>query len=407
MASLSGLRTFRLAAFAYPDYRRLWIGAAFNQQGMIGEHVVLGLLVFRVTQSTAWVGAILAVYFLPLFVFGMLSGAVADWMDRRTLLRRIEIGIVANLAAFAALLAAGITAIWLIVAFTLVTGSLRALHQPVRVSYAYDIVGGEQVVGGLGLLNLGGRVGQLAGALVAGWVMHRWGAPAALLALVTGHTVALAMFLRLREVGESAVTEHAPIRQNLREYMAELRNNRTLLMLVLMTAAVEVFGFSFATALPEIATKRLALDADGLGYLQAVRACGGIAAGIVLALWGNMQRRGPVYLGVIYGFGLGLLLLSAESALTLTLAAVGIVAVMAAASDVLTQSMMQLSVANTLRGRAMGAWVLAVGFAPVGHLEMGGLTVSLGLSNALLVNGGVLIVIGTVVALMAPRLRAL
>ena len=64
-------------ALRHPDYRRLWFGAAFNQQGMSGEHVVLGALVFQITESTGWIGAIMAVYFLPLLVFGMLCTVIA------------------------------------------------------------------------------------------------------------------------------------------------------------------------------------------------------------------------------------------------------------------------------------------------------------------------------------------
>ena len=80
---------------------------------------MLGLLVFGITGSTAWVGAALAIYYLPLFVFGVLSGTLADWMDRRALLRRIEICIVINLLVFAGLAAIGLLQLELILAFTI------------------------------------------------------------------------------------------------------------------------------------------------------------------------------------------------------------------------------------------------------------------------------------------------
>ena len=394
-------------ALRHPDYRRLWFGAAFNQQGMSGEHVVLGALVFQITESTGWIGAIMAVYFLPLLVFGMLSGAVADWMDRRTLLRRTEVTFVALQLSFAAILFVGIDDLPVIVAFTLLTGSLRALHQPVRVSYAYDIVGGGQVVSGLGLLNLSGRSGQLVGALLIGLVMKHYGAPAALAVIAAGHALAYLAFARLHSAGDAAVKEHTPMRQNLREYVAELRSNGILMMLVLITAAVEIFGFSFATALPELANTRLNLGEDGLGYLHAARAAGGIIAGLAMSFMGQMQRRGLAYLFVIFAFGASILLLSVEGTSLFTVCAVGLVALLATSSDVLTQSMMQLSVVNKLRGRAMGVWVLAVGIAPVGHLQFGVLSVAIGLSNALAVNGAILVAVGLVVTLVAPRLRQL
>ena len=64
------------------DYRRLFAGAAFHQQGMAGEQVVLGLLVIQLMGSSAWVGYTLAAYFTPFFVFGLVSGAITDWTDK-------------------------------------------------------------------------------------------------------------------------------------------------------------------------------------------------------------------------------------------------------------------------------------------------------------------------------------
>ena len=91
----------------------------------------------------------------------------------------------------------------------------------------------------------------------------------------------------------------------------------------------------------------------------------------------------------------------------LGLAALVMVACMATASDVLTQSMVQLSVPNELRGRAMGTWSLAIGPAPLGHLIMGALAVAIGVGGALAVNGAALIAVGLLAALMAPGLRKL
>ncbi len=396
-----------IPAFAIADYRKLWAGSAFNQQGMSGEQVVLGLLVFQFTQSTAWVGVMLAVYFLPFFVFGIVSGAVADRLDRRALLRRVEALIIINMVVFAAVLALDLAALWVIIVFTLITGGLRALHQPARLSYAYDIIGGDKIVSGLGLLNLGSRTGQLIGALAAGAVMARYGGAAAFLVLASGHGLAFIFFLRLRTVGKAAVTDRVPLRQNIREYVVELRANHLLLMLVAVTAAVEIFGFSFATALPELASTRLNLGADGLGTLHAARAVGGMIAGLGLTFMGALQRRGLAYLGVIFSFGASLMLLSADSPLLATLAVVALVAGAAAASDILTQSMIQLAVPNALRGRAMGVWVLAIGFGPLGHLEMGGLAELLGLGTALFANGAALLAVGVIVNIFVPRLRQL
>ena len=68
---------------------------------------------------------------------------------------------------------------------------------------------------------------------------------------------------------------------------------------------------------------------------------------------------------------------------------------------------MQISVANELRGRAMGIWVLALGFGPIGHLELGYVSNTFGFEGGLLLNGSILICIAVLLALFVPRLRRL
>ena len=387
------------------DYQRLLAGAAFHQQGMSGEQIVIGLMVYQATGATAWVGTVLAIYFVPFFVFGMLSGAIADWIDRRALLRRIELATATVLFIYATVSAGNETPLWLIAAFSLSAGSLRALHQPVRASYACDLVGQANLISAMGLLNIGSRSGQLLGALVAGTVMEHHGPAAALFCLGGGHLIAYFLFRSLHSAGVAAVTERAPIRQNIREYIDELGVNRLLLLLLLVTGAVEIFGFSFATALPEIASGVLAVGAEGLGWLQGARAFAGIVAGVIFATFGMRSRTGPLYLSIIFGFGGFLALLSLPSPLAITLAVVFLVSFCAASCDILSQSMMQISVANELRGRAMGIWVLALGFGPIGHLELGYVSNTFGVEGGLLLNGTVLMCIAILVALFVPRLR--
>jgi MFS family permease len=394
-------------AFRNRDFRLLLWAATCNYMGYGGEQVVIGLLVFQVTGTSAWVGVAMALYFLPLFIFGMAAGAIADWIDRQKLLRVIEALIALNLSVFAILAALDAIALWQLLFMTFLSGSLRAVYLPVRQSYAYDIVGSEQVVAGLGLLTIGMRVGQMVGALVAGSAMQRLGTDVALFTLAMFHAFTFLIVSRLRSIPTEAHGNPVPILDNLREYVREMRHNRTLLMLIVVTAAVEVLGFSFATVLPELATQRLGVGAEGLGMMHAVRAAGGFAAGITLAGSIGLRRRGLAYLFVIYAFGATLIALAAAPSYMTTLLAVLVVAALASASDILTQSMMQLSVPDRLRGRAMGAWVFAIGSAPLGHLAMGALAASVGVGTALGINGAALMLIGVLVTITAPGLRKL
>jgi hypothetical protein len=322
----------------------------------------------------------------------------------------LELGFIITQLGIAGALAGGLDTLWMIIAASVMLGALRAMHQPVRVSYAFDLIGGKTIVTAIGTLNLGLRSGQFVGSLAAGGVMEAFGAPAAFLTLAISHSIAWFLVSRLQSPGRASVAaaERAPILRNLIEYLDELRRNRILLMLVLLTASVEMFGFSFQTGLPQLAVGRFDVGADGLGQLQAARAAGGVVASLMLTLglaW--LAQSGRAYLGVIFLFGFGLLAVSVSHHFGLAMAALFLVSGMATASDILTQSMLQLSVPNALRGRAMGAWSLAIGISPVGQMEMGFLIGWLGLGAAFAINGSALIAIALVVAITVPSLRKL
>lgn len=392
-----------------PDFRLLASGTIFNSVGFQGEQVVASLLLYQLTGSTVWVGVGLALSFLPMLLIGVPAGATADHFDRRRLLPLIEAGMVIAMAGAAWLFWSAEPGMTALLTLLLVTGSLRALHHPVRLSYAHDVLGADKLVGALGLLSVVSRLGQLAGAVVAGSVMERYGPGAAFAVLAAGHVISTILFARLRARGRARdIGEETPtLRENLREYMAEFRKNPVLLRLAMLASLVEIFGFSFATALPELASENLGTNAEGLGLLHGARSVGGLIAGLAIVRAGSLRNYGIPYLSTMIGFGLAILMLSQATNLWFGMVACACIAFCAAANDVLVQSMMQLCVSDHLRGRAMGAWVLALGAGPVGHLELGVIVAWSGAAAGLALNGVALMACGAAVLVFLPRIRKL
>ena len=377
----------------------------FNGASMVGELLLFGLAVYELSGSTAWVGLSLALYFAPNLFVGALAGTLADSFDRVRVLRAVEAALGINLFAIGALIAIGAAGLALILVLTFVSGVFRAAYNPARSSYAFDLAGADRIVSALGTLNIAMRLGQLAGAFVAGWAAAEIGVGAAYMVLASAHVLALAAFGRQRARAPSPGGGRPSIRAGLVEFGRELGANRPLLILVVVTAAVEVFGFSFLTALPDVAIGRLGLDAAGLGVIHAARSAGGIAGGILMAVTGPSRRLGVTWLAVVGGFGLMVMALAFAPNLPVAVIVVGAIALGAVASDVLTQSMMQLAVPGALRGRAMGAWQVAVGFSPIGHLEVGLLAGAAGTATALLLNGAALVLVALGAGAASRRLR--
>ena len=386
-------------------FRRLLAMTFFNGASMVGELLLFGLAVYELSGSTAWVGLSLALYFGPNFFVGAIAGTIADSFDRALVLRAVEAALGVNLLVIGILFLSGGAGLAAILVLTLVSGVFRAAYNPARSSYAFDLAGAERVVSALGTLNISVRVGQLTGALVAGWAAAEIGIGAAYLMMAAAHVLALAAFGRQRAAPPAPRAERRPMLTGLVEFFRELGANRPLLILFVVTGGVEVFGFSFLTALPDLAVDRLGLDATGLGILHASRSAGGIIGGIVMAMAGPSRRLGVVWLAMIAAFGLEVMALGFAPTLPIAVVVTVAIALCAVASDVLTQSMMQLSVPGALRGRAMGAWQVAVGFSPIGHLEMGLLAGRVGTAGALLLNGAALVLVAVGAGVASRRLR--
>ena len=360
---------------------------------------------YELSGSTAWVGLSLALYFGPNFFVGAIAGTIADNFDRARSLRIVEAALGVNLLVIGVLFMSGVAGLALVLILTLVSGVFRAAYSPVRTSYAFDLAGAERIVSALGTLNIAVRFGQLAGALVAGRVAAEFGIGAAYVVLSSAHVLALVSFGRQRARESTLRAERPSMRSGLAGFFRELGGNRPLLILFVVTGAVEVFGFSFLTALPDLAVDRLGLDADGLGVLHASRSAGGIVGGIVMAMVGPSRRLGVVWLAIIAAFGLEVMALGLAPVLPVAVVVMVTIAFCAVASDVLTQSMMQLAVPAALRGRAMGAWQVAVGFSPIGHLEVGLLAGAVGTAGALLLNGAALVLVAIGAGAASRRLR--
>jgi hypothetical protein len=177
-----------------------------------------------------------------------------------------------------------------------------------------------------------------------------------------------------------------------------------LLALMLLTAGAEVLGFSHQTLLPSLARDVLQTGPEGLGILNAARSVGGIV-GLLASMRGAAAGGGALFLAVIAGFGVSLIGLGAAP-YVVGFAGVVLVLIVAnalgALTDLLAQSLLQLT---SPPGRAGGAWVVAIGLAPLGQLQIGALGSLVGVSAALAASGLALVALAGLTAQVFPRLR--
>ena len=394
-------------ALHFRDFRLLWLSGLFNSAGFIGEQVVLGWLVYELTDSAFMVGVSLALRMAPFLLLGAVAGAVADVVERRSLLRSVSVGMAVLSAGAALLITLDVMTLWLLLAITFVGGCMRAMHQPARQSFVYDIVGPNNLVNGLSYVSLSMRIGGIGGSLLAGFLMEWVGGDAAFGVLALSYVGSALSVQLIRATSRTSADARAPLLHSLRELGVEFMRNPDLRWMLILSAAVEILGFSHQALLPVIARDVLNVGAGGLGLMTALRAVGGIMAILALSSMGEVRLKGMIYLAAVYVFGASMLLLASADTFLIALVVVMAINGMGALSDILSQSLVQTVVPDALRGRAMGSWVLAVGMGPLGSLQIGALASWLSVGAALSIHGVGLLALGVGALLLFPRLRKL
>lgn len=371
------------------------------------QQVILGWVILELTNSSGMVGLVFALRSAPNLVVGFAAGALTDRLDRRSVMR-LAVWLMAVISLLMATVAwTGTLAVWQVLIYATGIGILRSFEATARQSYVYDLVGTQDALKGIAFNATAQRLGGVGGALAAGIVLEWWGTSATFLATGLCYGLGGLMLNTLRHRGQAAPTRSEPLWENIKAYGQALRTNPVWLSLLMSTAASEILGFSHQVLLPVLAKDVIQIGAAGLGLLTAFRFIGGMLAAIVLTIWQQRSNQGLLLLSVLFGFGLGVGLLSQATQFWFAIVCVTGINIMASATDILHQTLMQQHVANAQRGRAMGSWVVGTGAAPIGHLEIGYLAAATSVSTALLVNGIALVALPLIFWWAIPRLRQL
>jgi MFS family permease len=297
--------------------------------------------------------------------------------------------------------------VWLLLLCTACLGLGQAFEMTARQAYVVDTLGVHRVVQGIALIALAQRSGGVLGALIGGAAVEWYGPSVAFVLMGLSYGAGAGVLYALRSPGVAAPSVREPLRRNIGNYIRALRSNQDMRNLMISTAAAELFGFSHQVLLPILAREVLHVGAGALGVLTAFRFLGGVLGVAMLTALGEIRRRGRLLMLVVLLFGLGQIGLAQATHFWFAVACVLFINIMAAATDILHQTLLQVSVSNEQRGRAMGAWIVGTGAAPLGHLEVGYVAALTSVSLALLGNGAALMCLTLALALFMPRLRRL
>jgi MFS family permease len=330
---------------------------------------------------------------------------LADRGDRIVLLRGANTTMALALTLLGTLTVLGRVTVESVLAITFFVGCARALQQVTQQTHAHDLVGPARLTHALGALGIAQRLGGLSGALLAGWLIGHRGPGVAYLAAAGACLVATLVLPRRSAHPAHPSAGATSVWEGLSSFFQAARAERRLPALMALTAAGEVLGFSHQAVLPSLARDILHVGPEGLGAMSAARQAGGIVAMLCVGRLSQLGGLTSVFVTSLGVFGVGVAALGLAPGYGSVLLLLTLVNAVGATCDVLGQSLLQQAVPPALRGRASGAWVVAIGVGPVGQFEIGALVSWVGVTAALGASGAALVAVAVGARLMMGRAR--
>ncbi|MBE9374000.1 MFS transporter [Saccharopolyspora sp. HNM0983] len=389
----------------YPAYRRLWLSNIVTAVGAQFAAVAVPKQLYDITGSSAYVGLAGIFGLVPLLVFGLWGGAVADAVDRRKLLLASNTGLALTAVALWAVAAAGIGSVWLVLGLFAAQQTFFAINMPTRNAAIARLIPLDLLPSAQALGSTVFQLGSIAGPLLAGMLLPVLGLSTLYLVDAVALCAALWAVLRLPAMPPQA---GAPQRAGLRAVLDGFRYlalHAVLLASFLLDIIAMVFGMPRAL-FPEMAERTFGDPPGGgfaLGLLYAAIPAGAFLFGVLSGWLHRIRRHGAgvvvsvVLWGVaVIGFGLsdslwlGLLFLALGGGADLV-------------SMVYRSSILQAAATDEMRGRIQGVFTVVVAGGPrLADVLHGSTGAALGTSAAVAGGGALVVVCATAAALCLP-----
>jgi MFS family permease len=403
-----------LAAFTYRDFRIQWFGACTSSIGTWMQIVAQNWLVLSLTGSPFFLGLDAFLQQLPIILFTLIGGVMADRHDRRRTLIASQFVQMSTSATLATLMFFQVVEIWHILALSFITGCAQAFGGPAYQSLIPSLVEKKDLPNAVALNSIQFNVARVLGPLLFGATLTaftRWGysEPQAMNAcfllnslsfLVVVYTLTA---LRVKHIPPTATKG---MRDELHGGLSYVRHHQSLTSLIVLAATTTFLGFAVLTFLPLFAQRVFHEGAATYSHLMAFSGAGSVVGALVVAWLGKFKRMGLTALLVQAAYGVLIIAFASSRVLWLSdlLLFLTGAALMIVFSTV--TSLVQLIAPNEMRGRVMSIYMLAFrGGMPLGSLVSGYLATLMPAPLVISINGGLLIAVALYFLIHSPEVR--
>jgi predicted MFS family arabinose efflux permease len=398
-------RTFK--AFQYHDFRLLWFGACTSSIGTWMQEIAQNWLVLEITNSPFLLGLDAFLGDIPIFLFSLVGGVIADRMDRRKLLMISQIIQMTSALTLAFLIATNRIQIWHILLSSFVVGTAQAFGGPAYSALVPSLVEKEDLPNAIALnsiqFNLARVIGPVLGGLALKYVGSAWCFGLNSLSFVAVMISLMRLHINFKppHTGESILT-------GVKQGIGFIRKQGAMETLILIAFCMTALAIPMITFLPVFAKNVFHQNEMTYTLFLVCSGLGSITGALTVAALGNIANKGRVAMTMLIALGAGITGFSLSKSVAASCLLLFISGAVLMCAFAMISSLVQLITPNDMRGRVMSVYNVAFrGGMPFGSFTTGWLVPIFTAPRVLSVNGLVLMSLGAYFLFVQRRVAEL
>jgi predicted MFS family arabinose efflux permease len=399
-------RTFK--AFQYRDFRLLWLGACTSSIGTWMQIVAQSWLVLDISHSPFLLGLDSFLAQIPILLFSLIGGVIADRIDRRRVLLASQYVQMACAFVLTALLGFGLLRnVWPILGLSFAVGCAQAFGGPAYQALIPMLVDMEDLPNAIALNSIQFNLARVIGPVLGGLALTGLG-PAWCFALNGVSFIAVIISLYMLGIQFVPQKTAESILTGVKQGLGFIRNQGAMVSLIALAFSMTALAIPMITFLPVFAKDVFHRGPGTFTMLLAFSGAGSVAGALVVAALGNISHKGRTALLMLLLLGGGMAGFSLSKSLVASCVLLFISGAALIGVFSMISSLVQLITANEMRGRVMSVYNVAFrGGMPLGSVVTGWLVPIYTAPNVLAVNGLLLLAIGGYFLLVQRRVAAL
>jgi predicted MFS family arabinose efflux permease len=401
--------TFRriFKAFHYRDFRLMWIGACTSSIGTWMQIVAQGWLIYRLSHSAFLLALDQFLGGIPIFLFSLIGGVVADRIERRKILLMSQYVQMASATLLTILVTTGVVHVWHILCLSFVSGLAQAFGGPAYSALIPTLVDRDDMPNAIALNSIQFNLAVTVGPALAGQALAKLGEKwcfglnaVSFLAPIVSLSVISTRFLP-EKTTESMFN-------SLKQGIKFLRKHGSMEALTVLAFVMTFLSMPLRTYFPVFVKDIFHRGPETYGNLLSLMGMGSICGSLMVAAKGNMRRKGLFALSMLIGLGVGISGFALSRWLPLSYMMLLLVGASMMAVFATVTSLVQLITTNEMRGRVMSVYNCAFrGGMPTGNLISGWLVPAFTAPVVLGVNGSLLILVALYFLMVQRRVALL